>query len=116
MFRASGGLDLLVGLLTPAMSVIGMPAEALPMAVLRPLTGSGAMGIASEAMTAHGPDSLIGYLVSTYQGSTETTFYTLAVYFGAVGVKETRHAIPACLAADVTGILAATFIVNAMFG
>ena len=116
MFRASGGLDVLVGLLTPAMSVIGMPAEALPMAVLRPLTGSGAMGVASEAMTAHGPDSLIGYLVSTYQGSTETTFYTLAVYFGAVGVKETRHAIPACLAADVTGILAATFIVNAMFG
>ena len=116
MFRASGGLDVLVGLLTPAMSMIGMPAEALPMAVLRPLTGSGAMGVASEAMTAHGPDSLIGYLVSTYQGSTETTFYTLAVYFGAVGVKETRHAIPACLAADVTGILAATFIVNAMFG
>ena len=116
MFRASGSLDVLVGLLAPVMSVIGMPAEALPMAVLRPLTGSGAMGVASEAMTAHGPDSLIGYLVSTYQGSTETTFYTLAVYFGAVGVKETRHAIPACLAADVTGILAATFIVNAMFG
>ena len=116
MFRASGGLDLLIDLIAPVTALIGMPAEALPMAILRPLTGSGAMGVATEAMTTHGPDSLIGYMVSTYQGSTETTFYVLAVYFGAVGVKETRHVIPACLMADVAGILAATFIVNLMFG
>ena len=116
MFRASGGLDLLIHLIAPVTALIGMPAEALPMAMLRPLTGSGAMGVATEAMTTHGPDSLIGYMVSTYQGSTETTFYVLAVYFGAVGVKETRHVIPACLMADVAGILAATFIVNLMFG
>ena len=86
------------------------------MAILRPMTGSGAMGYMVETMNAHGPDSLLGYMVSTYQGSTETTFYVLAVYFGAVGVKRTRHALPACLAADATGILAATFIVNALFG
>ena len=116
MFRASGGLDLLVGALAPVTTLIGMPAEALPMALLRPLTGSGALGVAAEAMTIHGPDSLIGYLVSTYQGSTETTFYTLAVYFGAVGIRETRHTLPACLMADVAGILAATFIVNLFFG
>ena len=116
MFRASGSLDLLIGWVAPATALIGMPAEALPMAILRPLSGSGAMGIASEAMTAHGPDSLVGYMVSTYQGSTETTFYVLAVYFGAVGVKNARHAVPACLLADVTGILAATFIVNLLFG
>ena len=116
MFRASGGLDLIVGLITPVTTLIGMPAEALPMALLRPLSGSGALGVAADAMTTHGPDSLIGYMVSTYQGSTETTFYTLAVYFGAVGVKETRHTVPACLMADVVGILAATFIVNLMFG
>ena len=67
-------------------------------------------------MTANGPDSLVGYMVSTYQGSTETTFYVLAVYYGAVGVRNTRHTLPACLLADVTGILAATFIVNVMFG
>jgi spore maturation protein B len=67
-------------------------------------------------LSQHGPDSFIGYLVSTLQGSTETTFYVLAVYFGAVGVKHTRHAVPACLAADVVGILAATFIVNLLFG
>ena len=116
MLRASGGLDLVVTLITPLTALIGMPAEALPMALLRPLSGSGALGVASEAMTVHGPDSLIGYMVSTYQGSTETTFYTLAVYFGAIGVKVTRHTVPACLMADVTGILAATFIVNLMFG
>ena len=116
MFRASGGLDLIVNLLTPVTALIGMPAEALPMALVRPLTGSGALGVASEAMTTYGPDSIVGYMVSTYQGSTETTFYTLAVYYGAVGVRETRHTLPACLTADVAGILAATFIVNLMFG
>lgn len=116
MFRASGALDFLVGLVAPATALIGMPGEALPMAILRPLTGSGAFGVATETMTAHGPDSLIGYMVSTYQGSTETTFYTLAVYFGAIGVKNTRHTVPACLIADIAGILAATLIVNIMFG
>ncbi len=116
MFRASGGLELIVGAIAPLTGLLGMPAEALPMALLRPLSGSGALGVAADAMTEHGPDSLIGYMVSTYQGSTETTFYTLAVYFGAIGVKTTRHTVPACLLADVTGILAATFIVNLMFG
>ena len=116
MFRASGGLELIVSAVAPLTGLLGMPAEALPMALLRPLSGSGALGVAADAMTEHGPDSLIGYMVSTYQGSTETTFYTLAVYFGAIGVKTTRHTVPACLIADVTGILAATFIVNLMFG
>ena len=116
MFRASGGLELIVTAIAPLTALVGMPAEALPMALLRPLSGSGALGVAADAMTEHGPDSLIGYMVSTYQGSTETTFYTLAVYFGAVGVKTTRHTVPACLLADVAGILAATFIVNLMFG
>ena len=116
MFRASGGLELLVTLVAPVTTLIGMPAEALPIAVLRPLTGTGAFGVAADAMSTHGPDSLIGYLVSTYTGSTETTFYTLAVYYGAVGVRVTRHTVPACLAADVAGILAATFIVNLLLG
>tara|TARA_Y100000588_G_scaffold352223_1_gene404700 strand:- start:1973 stop:3283 length:1311 start_codon:yes stop_codon:yes gene_type:complete len=116
MFRASGSLSMLIGFLEPLTSSIGMPPEALPMALLRPLSGSGALGVASEAMTTYGPDSLVGYMVSTYQGSTETTFYVLAVYFGAVGIKNSRHALPACLLADITGILAATFIVNIIFG
>tara|TARA_B100001123_G_scaffold439904_1_gene577737 strand:- start:235 stop:1542 length:1308 start_codon:yes stop_codon:yes gene_type:complete len=116
MFRASGGLALIIGLIAPATQILGMPAEALPMALLRPLSGSGALAVASETMNTHGPDSLVGYMVSTYQGSTETTFYTLAVYFGAIGVKNTRHTVPACLLADITGILAATFIINLLFG
>lgn len=116
MFRASGGMDILVDALGGLTGLIGLPAEALPMAILRPLSGSGALGVMVEAMNVYGPDSLIGYMVSTLQGSTETTFYVLAVYFGAVGVKRTRHALPACLLADLAGILASVFIVNLMYG
>ncbi len=116
MFRASGGIDLITTLLSPLTALIGLPAEALPMAILRPLTGSGAYAIMAEIMTASGPDSVVGYMVSTFQGSTETTFYTLAVYYGAVGIRRTRHTVPACLLADTAGILAAVFIVNLMFG
>ena len=116
MFRASGGIDLITTLLSPLTVLIGLPAEALPMAILRPLTGSGAYAVMAEIMTAEGPDSVVGYMVSTFQGSTETTFYTLAVYYGAVGIRRTRHTVPACLLADTAGILGAVFIVNLMFG
>jgi spore maturation protein SpmB len=116
MFRASGGIERIVFVISPVTELIGLPAEALPMALLRPLTGTGAFGVMAEAMTVHGADSLIGYMVSTFQGSTETTFYTLAVYYGAVGIRETRHTVPACLLADTAGILGAVFIVNLMFG
>jgi spore maturation protein SpmA len=116
MFRASGGIDLITTVLSPLTALIGLPAEALPMALLRPLTGSGAYAIMAEIMTESGPDSVVGYMVSTFQGSTETTFYTLAVYYGAVGIRRTRHTVPACLLADTAGILGAVFIVNLMFG
>ena len=116
MFRASGGIDLITTVLSPLTALIGLPAEALPMAILRPLTGSGAYAVMAEIMTVSGPDSVVGYMVSTFQGSTETTFYTLAVYYGAVGIRRTRHTVPACLLADTAGILAAVFIVNLMFG
>ncbi|MCK6511843.1 spore maturation protein [Myxococcota bacterium] len=115
MFRASGALDLLVGVLRPITVWIGMPAEALPMALLRPLSGSGAFGVMAETMNAHGPDSLIGMMVATFQGSTETTFYVLAVYFGAVQIKQVRHTLIACLMADVAGIMAAVWICRMMF-
>ncbi|MFL2433941.1 MAG: nucleoside recognition domain-containing protein [Vicinamibacterales bacterium] len=116
MFRTSGALDVLVSFLTPLTVLIGMPAEVLPLAVLRPFSGSGSFALAAETMQTHGPDTLIGYMSGTFTGSTETTFYTLAVYYGAIGIRNTRHTVPACLAADVTGILAATFIVNLLFG
>ena len=115
MFRASGGIELMGLMVAPITTLIQMPPEALPMAILRPLSGSGAYGIMAEIMSTHGPDSLIGYMVSTFQGSTETTFYTLAVYFGAIGIVRARHAIISCLMADFAGIMAAVFIVNLLF-
>ncbi|MDQ7006803.1 MAG: nucleoside recognition domain-containing protein [Acidobacteriota bacterium] len=107
MFRASGALDALVGLIDPLTRALALPAEALPMALLRPLSGSGAYAVMAEIMKTHGADSAIGYLVSTMQGSTETTFYVLAVYGGEVGLRRTRHAIPACLVGDLFGVLGA---------
>ena len=106
----------MIRIVDPVTSLIGIPGEVLPMALLRPLTGTGAFGVMTETMQVYGADSLIGYMVSTFQGSTETTFYTLAVYYGAVGIRETRHTVPACLLADTAGILGAVFIVNLMFG
>jgi spore maturation protein SpmA len=114
-FRASGGLDLLIRSVGPLTAKIGMPAEALPVAVLRPLSGSGSLGLVAEVLKTRGPDSFLGYLVSTIYGSTETTFYVLAVYFGAVGIRKIRHTLPACLLADLAGLLAAVFIVNRLF-
>ncbi len=116
MFRASGAMALIVDATGPLTGRIGLPSAALPMAILRPLSGSGAMAVMVEAMDTYGPDSLVGTMVSTFQGSTETTFYVLAVYCGAVGVKRTRHTLPACLLADVAGILGAVLIVQLLFG
>jgi spore maturation protein SpmA len=116
IFRAGGAMQWLITILTPITNLIGMPAEALPMALMRPLSGSGSLGIMSEVISVHGADSFIGILVSTFYGSTETTFYVLAVYFGAVNIKNTRHAIPAGLIADICGILGALFIVKLLFG
>lgn len=116
VFRASGALDLLMDLLSPITSLIGMPAEVLPMAFMRPLSGGGATGIMSELIASHGPDSLIGRMASVMMGSTETTFYVLAVYFGSVSVKKTRHALPAGLIADFVGMITAVLVCNMIFG
>ncbi|WP_304142155.1 nucleoside recognition domain-containing protein [Ignavibacterium album] len=117
IFRAGGAMNnWLVPVLKLVTDPLGMPAEALPMALMRPLSGSGSLGIMAEIMKVHGPDSFIGILVSTFFGSTETTFYVLAVYFGAVNIKNTRYALPVGLIADVAGILAALFIVTLLYG
>lgn len=115
IFRAGGAMDWLIYVLKPITNLIGMPAEALPMALMRPLSGSGSLGVMSENLAVYGPDSFIGVLVSTFYGSTETTFYVLALYFGAVNIKNTRHALPVGLIADVAGILGALFIVKLLF-
>lgn len=115
IFRSGGAMEWLIFVLRPITDFIGMPAEALPMALMRPLSGSGSLGIMAEIISVHGPDSFIGILVSTFFGSTETTFYVLAVYFGSVSVKKTRHALPAGLLADIAGVLGAVFIVRLLF-
>ncbi|MCX7797529.1 MAG: spore maturation protein [Melioribacter sp.] len=116
IFRVSGAMDFLIYLLSPLTNLIGFPAEALPMALMRPLSGSASLGIMSEIISVHGPDSFIGILVSTIMGSTETTFYVLALYFGSVNIKRTRHAVAAGVLADIAGILGAFFIVKLIFG
>lgn len=116
MLRASGALEAFTAWVAPAMAAVGFPAEALPMAVLRPLSGSGAYGVLVETMETHGPDSFVGLLVSSLQGSTETTFYVLTIYLGAARIRDARHALPACLCGDVAGLVAATAACHALFG
>lgn len=103
--RASGALDALTGLLAPAFRLLGIPAETAPLVLLQPISGSGALAVAGDIMARYGPDSLAGRTAAVMLGSTETTFYVIAVYFGAAGVKKTRWAIPAALCADFTGFV-----------
>ena len=115
MFRGSGAMDWIISGLKPILTPLGFPAEALPMAIIRPLSGSGALGVVMETMEATGPDSFASFVVSTMSGSTETTFYVLAVYFGAVGVRASRYTVLSCLAADFTGIVAAVAFSHVFF-
>jgi spore maturation protein B len=116
IFRAGGAMEALSTVVGPVTNLIGMSPEVLPLAILRPLSGSGALGVMSELVTTHGPDSIIGRMASVMMGSTETTFYVMAVYFGSVGVYRTRHAVPGGLTADLVGILTAVFVTNLFFG
>lgn len=118
MLRASGALEVIVGILSPVTTKLGLPAEALPMALMRPLSGSGAYGIMAAIIKdpAIGPDSYTGYLVSTLQGSTETTFYVLAVYYGSVQIRRIRHTLACALTADLAGIMFAIVACLFLFG
>ncbi|RIL06059.1 MAG: hypothetical protein DCC71_08225, partial [Proteobacteria bacterium] len=116
MLRGSGALDAVVGAIDPLTGALGFPAEALPMALLRPLSGSGAYGVMVETLKTHGVDSFVGNLVSTMNGSTETTFYVLTLYLGAARVRDARHALVACLSGDVVGFAVATAACHWLFG
>lgn len=115
VLRASGALGYFAQLVSPITGFIGMPSEVLPMALMRPLSGGGANGIMVDLFKTYGPDSLIGRMASVISGSTDTTLYIIAVYFGAVGVKKVRYSLGAGLLADLAGILAAVFVTNLMF-
>ena len=116
MFRASGAMDFLITLLRPVLALVGFPAEVLPMAIVRPLTGSGSAGIVVDMINEFGEDSIFVKMAATMFGSTETTFYVIAVYFGAVNIKKTRHAVPTGLVADFAAMLVAVWAVRILFG
>jgi spore maturation protein B len=116
IFRASGAMDLMAAALRPLLDRFGVPGEVLPLMLIRPLSGSGALGITAELLRRWGPDSYIGRLASTMQGSTDTTFYVLSVYFGSVGIKKIRHALWLGLLADLAGFVASVIVVQAVFG
>lgn len=116
VFRASGAMALFARALNPVLHLMGIPGEVLPLAVMRPLSGGGALGIAAELIGNYGPDSFIGRLASVMQGTTDTTFYVLTVYFGSVGVKRYRYALALGLIADISSLIAAVAICHLMFG
>ena len=116
MLRASGALELAAQGLAPLLDRVGIPAQLLPLMLVRPISGSAALGVGADLIASWGPDSYVGRVAAVMLGSTETTFYTIAVYFGAVGVSKTRYAIPAALCADLTGFLAAAWAVRLCFG
>ena len=115
MLRAAGAIDMMATAFAPLLNLLRFPAEVLPLAIMRPLSGSGSLGVVTELVTVHGPDSFIGRLAATAYGSTETTFYVLAVYFGAVGIRKTRYAVAAGLTADVVGIATAVIVCRFVF-
>ena len=116
MFRASGAMEFLFSLVAPLFGFLGFPPELLPMAITRPLTGSGSLGVLAEMVQTYGEDALVVKMAATLFGSTETTLYVLAVYFGAVNIRRTRYALQVGLLADATGAIAAVIFCNLLFG
>jgi len=116
VFRASGAMNVICDLLAPILKPLGVPPEIMPLALMRPLSGTGVMAMASELMKAQGADSFLGRLASTLQGSTDTTFFILTVYFGSVGIKKYRYSIVIGLLADISGLIASIYICTRIFG
>jgi spore maturation protein B len=116
VFRASGAMALIVEAFKPILYFFGVPPEIVPLALMRPISGTGALGMTSDLISTYGPDSLIGRLAATIQGSTDTTFYVLTVYFGAVGIQKMGDALKVGLLADLIGIISAIIVVFIVFG
>lgn len=116
VFRASGAMEAFVNLLAPVLNLLGVPADLVPLAIMRPLSGTGALGLATEIINTFGPDSLCGRIASTVLGSTDTTFYVLTVYFGAVGIRKPRYSVFVGLLGDLTGFFMSIYICRKIFG
>lgn len=115
IFRASGAMDACVAWLKPLLTVLGVPPDLVPLAIMRPLSGSGSLGLATELLNTYGPDSLIGRIASTVLASTDTTFYVLTVYFGAIGLSNPRYAVLVGLSGDIASFLASVYICQLLF-
>ena len=115
MFRASGAMELFISSISPILNAIGFPPENVPLAIMRPLSGSGSLALFTDLVNEYGADSLFTKIGATMFGSTETTFYVLAVYFGSVGIRTSRHALAAGLIADAVGVIAAVYICKIIF-
>jgi spore maturation protein B len=116
VFRASGAFDALAGLIAPIFNFFGVPVEVLPLAIMRPLSGSGALALSAQIVNDYGPDSFIGRLASVMQGSTDTTFYVLAVYFGSVSIRKYRYALAVGLSADIVSFISSVIVCRMFFG
>ncbi len=115
VFRASGALNFFTALFTPIVKLIGLPGELVPLIFIKPLSGTGAMGVFSDILKQYGPDSIIGIIASIIMGTTETIFYTITVYYGAVGIKKIRHTLWAAVIADITAIIMAVTLARFVF-
>ncbi|MFC0299396.1 spore maturation protein [Virgibacillus soli] len=116
ILRSSGALEAFIHLISPILSFIGIPPDIIPLALVRPISGTAALGMTTELIDTHGPDSFLGRLASTMQGSTDTTLYILTIYFGAVGIRKMGYALKVGLLADLVGIIASVIIVTIVFG
>jgi spore maturation protein B len=116
VFRASGAMDAFIMFIAPQLSALGVPSDLVPLAIMRPLSGTGSLGLATEILNTFGPDSLCGRIASTVMGSTDTTFYILTVYFGAVGIRKPRYSVFVGLIGDLTGFFMSIYICSKLFG
>lgn len=116
MFKVSGAMDFIVSVFAPLGNALNFPSEVIPLAIMRPISGSGSLSLFESLLKTYGPDSFIGRVASVMQGSTETTFYTVAVYYGSVGITKTRHTLPAALSADFVGFIMSIISVKLILG
>ena len=116
IFRASGAMDIFISIFEPVLKIVGVPPDLIPLGIMRPLSGTGSLGLVTEILETHGPDSLNGRIASTVLGSTDTTFYILTVYFGAVGIRNPRYSVLVGLIGDMTGFLGSVYICRRLFG
>lgn len=115
VFKKSGAMDILVSIISPLANILGIPKGVIPLALMRPISGSGSLVVVREIITEYGPDSFVGRVASTMMGSAETIFYTMAVYFGAIGIKDSRHTLPAAIISHLASIIASVIVCSFVF-